>query len=154
MADYNQVRSVSKVEFERAAPNKADLEDPEKATKSDHEDIAKMERLLDLKNGSLGGDDYYLQRIDCEQCGRILTMYDFVFTGLVDGGHSKSLIVHTFLGNKLVLNDPRPIRCSACGQVQTPRSSSLLFDEKTVQAEPTKHSGPWYYMSGSYGCRP
>ncbi len=32
-------------------------------------------------------------KIDCE-CGRRLTMYDFVFTGLVDAGHSKSLIVH------------------------------------------------------------
>ncbi len=151
MADYNQVRSVSQSEFDRAAPSKADLEDPTKATKSDDEDIAKMERLLDLKNGSLGAEDYYLERIECGQCGRVLTMYDFVFTGLVDGGHSKSLIVHTFLGNKLVLNDPRPIRCSACGQVQAP---GLLFDEKVVKAEPTKHSGPWYYMSGSYGCRP
>jgi hypothetical protein len=152
MADYNQVRAVSQSEFERAAPSKADLEDPTKATKSDQEDIAKMERLLDLKNGSLGADDYYLERIECEQCGRVLTMYDFVFTGLVDGGHSKSLIVHTFLGNKLVLNDPRPIRCSACGRLQS--YDLPLFDEKVVKAEPTKHSGPWYYMSGSYGCRP
>lgn len=101
MADYNFVRSISQEEFERARPTQADLEDPRKSTKSDYEDIAKMERLLDLKSGALAGDQYYLERLECEQCGRTLTMYDFVFTGLVDAGHSKSLIVHTFIGNKI-----------------------------------------------------
>jgi hypothetical protein len=147
MADYNFVRSISQAEFDQAKPSQADLDDPTKTTKSDYDDIAKMERLLDLKDGALAGDQYYLERLECVQCGRLLTMYDFVFTGLVDAGHPKSLIVHTFLGNKLVLNDARPIRCSACGQVQPPRQT-LLFDD-----DPTHHSGPWYYMEG-YGCRP
>jgi hypothetical protein len=146
MADYNFVRSITQEEFEQAKPAQADLEDPMKSTKSDSEDIARMERLLDLKDGALGGDQYYLERLECVQCGRLLTMYDFVFTGLVDAGHSKSLIVHTFIGNKFVLNDARPIRCSACGQLQSNRQT--LADN-----DPTHYSGPWYYMSG-YGCRP
>lgn len=142
MADYSQVRSVSREVFESARPSEADLEDPTKSTKSDAEDIAKMERLLDLRSGVLAGDRYYLQRIECDQCGRLLTMYDFVFTGLVDAGHSKSLIVHTFIGDKRVLNDSRPIRCSACGRLRA-------LDED----DPTKHLGAWYYMD-AYGCRP
>jgi len=60
VADYNFVRSISQEEFEQARPSQADLEDPTKSTKSDDEDIAKMERLLDLKSGVLGGDQYYL----------------------------------------------------------------------------------------------
>lgn len=133
MADYNSVVSLSRAEFEQSGPSEAELEDETKSTKSDDEDTARMERLLDLREGMLAGDRYYLERMYC-RCGRLLTMYDFVFTGLVDGGHSKSLIVHTFVGNKLVVNEPRRIRCSACGEI-------------------ARHS-PWYRMPQSYGCRP
>ena len=121
MVDYNNVVSVSLEEFR--ATSECDftedgrvVADPDRFTKSDEEDIAKMERLLDLMPGTLSGQDYYLERLQCE-CGRILTMYDFVFTGLVDAGHSKSLILHTFVGNKLVINPPRKVRCSECGRL-------------------------------------
>lgn len=134
MADYNSVVSLSREEFEQSAPSREELEDETRSTKSDAVDIAKMERLLDLRPGMLAGDEYYLERLSCQCCGRLLTMYDFVFTGLVDGGHSKSLIVHTFVGSKLVVNEPRRIRCSTCGEV-------------------ARHS-PWYRMPQSYGCRP
>ncbi|MEV6256531.1 hypothetical protein [Nocardia sp. NPDC051911] len=132
MADYDRVVSLSREKFEQSGPSVAELRDDTKSTKSDDVDIARMERILDLREGMLAGDEYYLQKIVCE-CGRRLTMYDFVFTGLVDAGHSKSLIVHTFVGNKLVVNEARPIRCSACARV-CPR--------------------PWYRMPQSYGCRP
>jgi hypothetical protein len=58
-------------------------------------------------------------------------MYDFIFTGLVDAGHSRSFIVHVFVGSKRVLNPPRMIRCSACGS----------------PARPTQ-----YFMGFNYGC--
>ncbi|MFE3254254.1 hypothetical protein ACFXPS_05545 [Nocardia sp. NPDC059091] len=133
MADYNNVVSLSREEFERLGPSVAELRDQTKFTKSDDEDIAKMERLLDLREGVLANDEYYLERV-ISRCGRILTMYDFVFTALVDAGHSKSLIVHTFIGNKLVVNEPRLIRCSVCAE---------------------KCPSPvWYRMPQSYGCRP
>lgn len=115
--DYNDVVGVSSEEFRANARCAAeDLAESNQFTKSDQEDIAKIERLLDVREGSLSGEDYYLERIECE-CGRVLTTYDFVFTGLVDAGHSKSLILHTFIGSKYVLNQPRPVRCSNCGRI-------------------------------------
>lgn len=115
--DYNDVVGISEEEFrERSVCFTEDIADSYKFTKSDEEEIAKIERLLDAKEGTLQGEDYYLEKYQCE-CGRILTTYDFVLTGLIDAGHSKSLILHTFIGNKFVLNKPRPVRCSACGRL-------------------------------------
>src|SRR5207249_2994940 len=117
--DYNDVVGVSAEEFRiRAACAARDfVHDPSIWTKSDEEDIARIERLLDVKRGTLSRNDLYLvARHQCE-CGRLLTTYDFVLTGLVDGGHSKSLILHTFIGSKFVLQKPRPIRCSQCGRM-------------------------------------
>ncbi len=104
----NSATSLTAAQFERQAPSVSELEAG--YSKSDPEDIAKMERLLDLKAGALGGDDYYLEKVQCKGCARVLTMYDFVFTGIVDANHPKSLIVHTFLGNKYILNEKRPIQ--------------------------------------------
>lgn len=117
--DYNDVAGVSAEEFRiRAACAVERFEaDPEIWTKSDEKDIANIEHLLDVKEGTLSRDDDYLvARYQCE-CGRLLTTYDFVFTGLVDAGHSKSFILHTFIGSKFVLQKPRPFRCSQCGRV-------------------------------------
>jgi hypothetical protein len=119
--DYNAVESVSAEDFRAAvacevAEDGRIVADPPGFTRSDDEDIAKMERLLDLMPGTLAGQNYYLGQSQCE-CGRTLTMYDFVFTGLVDAGHSKSLILHTFVGSKFVLNPPRRVRCSECGRI-------------------------------------
>jgi len=115
--DYNDVVGISEEEFKaRARCVAADLADPTQYTKADADEIAKMERLLDVREGTLQGQDYYLQRYQCE-CGRVLTSYDFVFTGLVDAGHSKSLILHTFVGSKNVLNKPRRVRCSQCSRL-------------------------------------
>ena len=117
--DYNDVVGVSEKEFRaRAACVAPDFVlDRNVWTKSDEEDIAAIERLLDVTPGTLSRDDDYLvARVDCE-CGRLLTTYDFVFTGLVDAGHAKSLILHTFVGSKFVLQQPRPIRCSSCGRM-------------------------------------
>ncbi|MGA5492557.1 hypothetical protein ACPCTG_32715 [Streptomyces pseudogriseolus] len=112
-------RSVSSEDFKSLTPSAAALADPGRFTRSDSEDIAKMERLLDLQEGVLAREvrDFHLERIVCEECGRLLTTYDFVFTALVDAGHSKGLIVQTMLGNKLVLNVSREIRCSNCSRI-------------------------------------
>ena len=129
--DYNSVMSVSAEDFAASAPSASDLANPDLFTASDDEDFSKMERLLDLRDGTLGRSGYYVQHLECE-CGRLLTMYDFVFTALVDAGHSKSFITHTFIGNKLVLNPPRPIRCSNCATI---------------------HPNCEYWMGNSYGCK-
>jgi hypothetical protein len=116
MLDYNRVVSLSAEEFKRLTPSVSDLRDESKFTRSNDEDIAKMERLLDLREGALAEDQYYLQRVECG-CGRLLTMYDFVFTGLVDAEHSKSLVVHTFVGDKFIVNAPRRVRGSECARI-------------------------------------
>jgi hypothetical protein len=113
--DYIFVKSRSKEEFERLSPPPADLKNPAKFTLSDAEDVKKTERLLEVTDGLLSSNPQYLERVDCE-CGRRLTMYDFVFTGLVDAGHSKSFILHTMLGSRLVVNTPRRVRCSSCSR--------------------------------------
>jgi len=115
--DYRDVVGVAEEEFRASTDCFTEaVNDTRRYTKSDEEDIAKIERVLDVREGTLQGVDYYVGRYECE-CGSLLTTYDFVFTGLVDAGHSKSLILHTFLGNKFVLNPPRPIRCSQCGRL-------------------------------------
>jgi len=118
--DYNAVVSLSPEEFESRALACAveRLADRNRFTKSDEEDLARTERLLDLQPGTLTrqGVDYFLEYYQCE-CGRVLTTYDFAFTGLIDAGHSKSLILHTFVGNKLLVNQPRKVRCSQCSRI-------------------------------------
>ncbi len=79
MFDYNRVTSLTADEFKNRTPSASELESG--FTKSDPEDIAKMERLLDLKEGTLAGEDYYLERDECKGCGRILTMYDSFLPG-------------------------------------------------------------------------
>jgi hypothetical protein len=56
MLDYNRVVSLSAEEFKRLTPSVSDLRDESKFTRSNDEDIAKMERLLDLREGALAED--------------------------------------------------------------------------------------------------
>jgi hypothetical protein len=112
-SDYNLVRSADPADFDAAEKQR-----PASGwTKSDAEDVGKIERLLDVEPGTLEGLDFKVQRADCSNCGKRLTMYDFVFTSLVDANHTKSFVLHTFVGSKNVLQDPRPVRCSACGTI-------------------------------------
>ena len=116
--EYNSVTSLSEETFREQVPANSLLKDPDKFTRSDVDDLNKIERLLDLNQGTLAGQPHYLENFQCD-CGRLLTMYDFVLTGLVDAGHSKSFILHTFVGNKFVINTPRQVRCSNCGRITT-----------------------------------
>ena len=114
ISDYNLVKSLTREEFdERRSKAK-----PVRYNQADDEEIKKMERLLDVLPGTLaGGKPYSLEKRDCTFCERTLTMYDFIFTALVDANHTKSLVLHTLVGNKLIIQTPRPVRCSACGTI-------------------------------------
>jgi hypothetical protein len=107
--DYSKVSSLDAGEFQRL---RAGI-DFTKFTKTDESDLRMIESLLDLSEGSLPRDGYYLETTVCG-CGRNMTFYDFVFTSLIDAGHPKSFTVHTLLGNKYIRNKPRQIRCSGC----------------------------------------
>lgn len=113
--DYGKLESVPDDVFQKAgaesAPHLID------ATVCDEEDIRRMERLLDLRQGVLEGSTLRLQKANCGSCGRLLTFYDLVYTAIVDAGHPKSFVVHTLIGSKRILNKRRKIRCSTCNTV-------------------------------------
>jgi hypothetical protein len=110
--DYNLVRSLTPKEFEAAMRSGQDTK--VEYIRSDDEDIRRIENLLDVQHGTLGREPLNLEKMECD-CGRHFTMYDFIFTAIVDAGHSKSFILHTLVGSKYVIQEPRSIRCSACG---------------------------------------
>lgn len=112
---YNQVTSLTEDDYRNKAISKAVLADENKYTLSDEDDMQKIERLLDVKIGLLTRGDYFFERYLCE-CGRKLTVYDFIFTAIIDAEHDKSFILHTFTGNKSILNKPRITRCSSCAR--------------------------------------
>jgi DNA-directed RNA polymerase subunit N (RpoN/RPB10) len=110
--DYNLVNSVTPEEFNKLTSEEGDI----KYNVANDEEIKKMERLLDVEPGTLAAaGPFKLEDVQCTSCGRTLTMYDFIFTALVDANHTKSLVLHTFVGSKFVVQRPRPVRCSACG---------------------------------------
>ena len=128
--EYSRLRSIGPDAFQRQmAACLALLAD---ATMSDEADIGRIERILDLKEGTLKGRVLHVQRQDCSGCQRQLTFFDVVHSAVVDAGHSKSFLVHTLLGSKYLVDKPRLVRCSACS-VETPLPM-------------------WYVDSSGYGC--
>jgi hypothetical protein len=114
--DYSLIESLPEAEFRRRTAGTT-LKDSTKCTASDTTDIEKIELLLDVRPGALKNEQFYLGKITCQGCGRILTMCDFVLSGLIDAGHSKLFILHTLIGSKFIINKARPIRCSVCSTV-------------------------------------
>jgi hypothetical protein len=81
-------------------------------------DIEAIERLLDVRSGTLSNSAYFFESDACRcECGKNVTMYDFVLTSLIDSAYSKSLVLHTLLSTQF--NDqknPKEVRCSSCGR--------------------------------------
>lgn len=116
--EYDTVKSLTAEEFAARTRPREDLLDKGRFVPSDEEDYRKIERLLDVKEGTLPRGDFFFEKYTSE-CGRTLTMYDFVLTALVDAKHSKSFILHTLVGSKRVANKPRITRCSECARNST-----------------------------------
>ena len=131
--DYSQVNGVSEDEFARHAIPDAEANDPKKFYKADKSEKERIERLLDVRPGTLDNQEMYLSVGHCD-CGQQLKLYDFYLTALTDMRHSKSLLVHTSIGSKRILQDSRPIRCSSCARVSKDRHI--------------------YFMQGGYMCKP
>lgn len=119
--NYNNVVSADLSEFDRIKkkyyPDHA-LNDPAKFTLVDAAELAKIESLLDVEPGTLGKLEDYTERYECG-CGRVLTTYDAVFTSMVDAAHSKSFVLHTFVGSKYIITKAHQIRCSSCGKLSS-----------------------------------
>ena len=81
-------------------------------------DIEAIERLLDVRPGSLSSKAYFFESEDCRcTCQRNITMYDVVFTALLDSAYSKTLVLHNLLNTKFITQKaPQKIRCSSCGR--------------------------------------
>jgi len=103
-------------EFEARKFDDKQLSDRTKFSETTQEDIERIELLLDVRSGVLGAGPYYFSVAVCPNKHR-LTMFDFVFTALVDAGHSKSFILHALVGNKRFVNPSRKVRCSTCAAV-------------------------------------
>lgn len=129
---YTAVSTHTPEEFASRAIPRSELEDSSKFTCSDANDIANLERLLDLNPGTLSVEKLYLQRSVC-QCGKVQTMYDFVFTALIDAEHDKSFVVHTLIGNKYIINRARRVRCSQCSRIGPESTYSMTKYTCTIQ---------------------
>ncbi|WFS68235.1 hypothetical protein CFBP4996_19670 [Agrobacterium leguminum] len=113
--NYNSVQSMEEIEFNKKRVSDHELEDSNKFEVTSSDVKARIERLLDVLPGTLGDTPYYFQSGACPN-GHKLSMYDFVFTALIDAGHHKSFILHTLVGTKRVVNAARLVRCSVCAE--------------------------------------
>jgi hypothetical protein len=88
-----------------------------KITKVAARDMEAIERLLDVRRGALSGKAYFFESKSCKcECEKNMTMYDFVFTALLDAAYSKSFVLHNLLSMKYVAQkNPETVRCSLCG---------------------------------------
>jgi hypothetical protein len=113
MDAYDRIKSASREEFDELR-RKKNL-DEGRFTTSTENDLRSIENLLDLQRGVLDGKIFRIESAACSSCGHQKTPYDFFSSALKDAGHSSSFLVHVIFGRKLVINEPRPIRCSVCG---------------------------------------
>lgn len=114
--DYEAIQPASDAEFERhrVPPERLDAE----YTKADDNDLLRIERLLDIREGSLGATGpYYLKADDCRNCGSAFKVSDFVLTSLLDADHPKDFVAQVLQGDKKIIQRPRAIRCFDCGTV-------------------------------------
>ena len=112
--DYNSITSLSEEEFRKRTKPIGELRVDENYRLSSPEELQKVERLLDVREGTLGGLQIFVGRASCTYCDQQLGINDIVRTGLNDAGHSKSAVLHTFLGNKYIIQPSRPVRCTQC----------------------------------------
>lgn len=110
--NYLSARSLTEAEFNE---EKVDLAEKEGSALTPPEDIKRIERILELSDGILAGERFYLSAARCLDCERTLNFYDLVFTALVEQWHDASFLAHTLVGSKYFINEPRPLRCADCG---------------------------------------
>lgn len=115
--DYNRIQSLSDAEFEELKMDVDQIKQDPSYLKVSVEVLEKVERILDVKPGTLHGIEGYIKKQECSHCGKTISLDDKVLTALVDAGHSKSFILHTMIGNKRTTSRTPFDRCSSCGTV-------------------------------------
>ena len=110
--NYEDVAGVTKEEFD--SQTKFPSGTPRKATATE---LRQVETLLEVQPDTLSKLDFYMESLRCQSCGNEIGIYDFVHTAINDAGHSKSFILHTFVGTKHIINEPRHVQCSRCEEM-------------------------------------
>ena len=110
--NYEDVQGVSLETFNSQA---AEL--PSNSRKSTSEELREVEAILEVQPGTLASLSFHMGELNCEACDRQFSILDFVRSAITDAGHSTSLILHTFVGTKYILNAARFLRCSNCDTV-------------------------------------
>ena len=92
-------------------------------SKVSDKDMEAIERLLDVRSGTLSNKAYFFESNSCKcECEKNMTMYDFVFTALVDASYSKSFVLRTLLDTRYVVQNKQTVRCSLCGATSKHKS--------------------------------
>lgn len=110
--NYEDVKGVSLETFNSRATNL-----PDNCRKSTPEELRQVETLLEVQSGTLSNMNFVIEQLNCETCNKEFGIYDFVRSAMDDAGHSTSLILHTFVGTKHILNAARYLRCSNCDNI-------------------------------------
>lgn len=127
--DYSELKSLSAEEFKSKSFDIKTLDKNPAFTKASGQDIAKIEKMLDVRPGVLANEALYVSKAKCKNCGKEMGFDDFVHTALTKAGHTKSDVLHTLVGSKMVVNSPRRLTCSACQTIQDLDSNyaSMLY---------------------------
>ena len=109
---YEDVKGVSSETFNSRA-----IKLTSKHRKTTPEELRQVEALLEVQLGTLENLNFYMEQLTCESCNKEFGLYEFVRSAIRDAGHSTSLILHTFVGTKYILNEARFLRCSGCNNI-------------------------------------
>jgi hypothetical protein len=109
--NYSEITSLSKSAFDELIRGF----DVSSSTRSNEDDLARIEEFLELLPGTLDGKEFLVGNGFCPN-GHQLTFFDHVYSSIKDGGHSKSFVVHVLLGNKLFVQEPKKMVCHICNE--------------------------------------
>jgi hypothetical protein len=137
--DYASIKSVNEEEFDRWRVDPDVLE--RDYLRADEADVTRIERFLDLDEGTLKDrGPYFLKISDCRTCAQPLRVSDFVITAMLDASHPRSFIAAVLLGDKKVVQKPRKVRCSSCGTLSLDEAQYWMNDYACADPPPPPSS--------------
>jgi hypothetical protein len=108
-SDYSKIPTTEPDAAEKLGLNIDEMRNDPNMRKATFEELQSVERWLDVRPGILSDGEFWSTRITDKQ-GLEVGLVEIVLTALIDAGHSKSFVLHTLLGNKLIVTSPRPVR--------------------------------------------
>ena len=96
----DRVEDATKEEFRKHAKSVEELRADPTYRSASPEELAEVERILDVQSGVFSGAEFFRQAASCSDCGRHPGFKDVVNTPMMDAKHSNSAVLHTVVGNK------------------------------------------------------